>query len=276
MLTRKRAREIGDRPKSCGFDPIMESCAQFLELQDCGSVAQLNKRFHRVFWIYILRSSYHDKPAISVDKTSFMWVKKYATELKSHSLVINQYCLGVDLVLLGVNFVHSLEVRNFIRIPELPIELRRLHLYNCEIYHLPKFPPIKECSISCTFSSDVENLLTKLPQTLERLTILNDFANLTMLPFLPNLTSLETSVGILTKSMRLKTQCPTLSTVILAHRVVSVECLRGVKLQRLIIKTLWALDLKPLWDSSIDELDLTECPHAIGLSKFPNVKTIKT
>jgi hypothetical protein len=121
----------------------------------------------------------------------------------------------------------------------------------------------------------IEKFLNKLPLTLEKLTFRHTYLNLDILPMFPNLTTLEIYLGNSTPSTHFQTRCPALTTLILTQSFFSLECLRGVKLQRLVIRSVSVVDVSPLVDAYVDELDLTECPHVTGLSKFPNVKTIK-
>jgi hypothetical protein len=126
-------------------------------------------------------------------------------------------------------------------------------------------------------SADIEKVLQKLPKTLEKLSLQNDFLDLNILPLFPQLTTLTTCIANATQSMKFLTQCPALTTLILRDHIDSLECLRGVKLQRLVIS--WEIgiivDLSPLVDAQIDELDLSDCPKFTGLCEFPYIKTIK-
>jgi hypothetical protein len=275
MLTRKRAREMREHPKSYGFDAIMESCAQFLELQDCGSVAQLNRRFHRVLWFYILQSSTRViVTPIDVNKKSARWLRKYSNELKSQSLILNNYGQVVDLVGLGVTHVRCLRVNDFHQIPNLPPVLHSLHVYNCESYQFPEFPPIKECFIShCGFPS--AEVVLKLPKTLEKLSILYTWVDFDKLPEFPNLSSLEICIIDEFGSKFLQRQCGTLSTLILyLVDFPALECLRGVKLRRLVVRSWLIIDLSPLSDATIEELDLTQCLRVTGLWNLRSVKNM--
>jgi hypothetical protein len=217
---------------------------------------------------------------ITVSKQSWMWIKRFATELKSQSLMINQlYGKQIDIVLLGVSNVRGLRINYGLRIPKLPIGLQSLHMHSCSLDDCPHFPPIKTCCITGdTSENDIEILLHKLPKTLEDL--LTPWFVLPMLPSFPNLTTLEIDqrgwFSIDLSESILGIQCPALSTLILRCNILSLESLRGIKLRLLVIKTFYHFDVSPLSDAFIEELDLTECPNLTGLSKFPNVKTIKT
>jgi hypothetical protein len=280
MLTRKRAREVRERPKSCGFDPIMEACARFLEFADCGRLAQLNRRFHKTLWLYVLRSSNKVLNTITANLTSHLWIKKYAAELRSQCLVLNNEDRVVDLVQMGVTNVRHLRINNYERIPDLPIGLQSLHLDNLVIHQLllPKFPPIKECFMSDMYGFDVKKVIQILPKTLETLSVRDGSVDFATLSMFPRLTTLEICLGPC-NAMPL-TQCPDFTkcpdfTTLIVRDVFSIECLRGVHLQRLVLKTRFLVDLSPLCDAQIDELDLRECPNFTWIGEFPHIKTIK-
>jgi hypothetical protein len=154
-------------------------------------------------------------------------------------------------------------------------------MHSCSPDNYPTFPAIKECLITGEmFEDELRTLLNKLPKTLQELTIFLTGFVLSMLPSLPNLTTLEidksTWVSVDFSEPILQLRCPNLCTLILNCDVLSLAGLRGIKLGRLVIITRYQIDVSPLSDAFIEELDLTECPNVIGLSKFPNVKTIKT
>jgi hypothetical protein len=190
MLTRKRHREQVHFKKlnayTYEFDPIRESVARFLPYYDCASVSNLNQDYNTKTWIVVLSHSSRVNDYIKVDPTSWLWIVKYAQQLKYQKLQISSN--HAKFFQLKIPILDTLVIEHCDKLIRIPKNLRELRVNDCD----GTFSNMNgiTCFVFRRYWAMRDFDIEKLPSSLIYLNLQCMEFNPSEIPLLPNLRTL--------------------------------------------------------------------------------------
>ncbi len=278
MLTRKRLRDENRRNLVRGeyysFDPIIESVARFLGFEDCAAVSNLNHEFARKLWVYVLRSCNRKAEIICFDSSSYAWISKYSKELKNQRLYVGSH--HASFFNLEIPQLFSLHLNGCRVLPRFPKHLFHLTMLD-NLGSLTAFNPDCVPNIISLNIGDIGSMgfhyLKNLPSSLELLSLWLSIFSCRYLPFLPKLESLWIrQCGFFEDVTELRTKCPNLSHLALCN--VSLDGLRGLDIQELVLWDTEIVDISDLAHVRVDVLDLSHCPNVVDVSSVKHIARV--